>query len=69
MALKLIDMYEGRFLYRCEDCGFEHPLTPVKREKLGAPPSHNCPKQNREFDERAFEEREFDERGAFWDRR
>jgi hypothetical protein len=42
MALKKIDMGDGEFLYRCESCGFEHPLSPVKQHKLGPQPFHDC---------------------------
>ncbi len=48
MALIKINMWDDRFLYRCPDCGAEHPLTPVKEHELGPPPHHNCPKSSGE---------------------
>jgi hypothetical protein len=53
MALKKINMYDNKFLYRCEDCGYESHHTPVSEHELGAPPRHACPREGR-FDARAI---------------
>jgi hypothetical protein len=42
MALKKIDMGDGKYLYRCESCGFESPYSPVKEHELGPSPPHRC---------------------------
>ncbi len=44
MGLRSVEMMPGKFLYRCDDCGFEHPKSPVKKHELGPPPAHNCPR-------------------------
>jgi hypothetical protein len=43
MALKVVEVRPGWFLFRCESCGFEHPTIAVKRQYLGVPPTHKCP--------------------------
>jgi hypothetical protein len=43
MALEEIELRPGWFVYRCESCGFEHPPMAVKKQYLGAPPTHKCP--------------------------
>jgi hypothetical protein len=40
--LRKIDMGDGKFLYRCDACGFESHKLPVPAHKLGAPPAHHC---------------------------
>lgn len=47
MAFREIEIYPSKFMYRCDDCGFEFPMTPVVREKLGTPPAHDCPTAHR----------------------
>ena len=56
MALPIKEMVPGKFLYQCESCGFEYPTKPVERDKLGTPPPHICPRQNKESEEILFEE-------------
>jgi hypothetical protein len=41
------ELLPGRFLWRCSDCGKEHPLTPVKEHELGPAPYHDCPHEGR----------------------
>jgi hypothetical protein len=43
MALKVVEVRPGWFLFRRESCGFEHPTIAVKRQYLGVPPTHKCP--------------------------
>jgi hypothetical protein len=43
MAFKEVELRPGWFLFRCESCGFEHPPMAVKKQYLGAPPTHKCP--------------------------
>lgn len=42
MALKMVEIIDNKFLYRCDSCGFEHPYRPMKKEELGPPPPHHC---------------------------
>ena len=42
MPLNNVKLADGRFLFRCPLCGFEHPRDPVKEHELGPPPQHNC---------------------------
>lgn len=48
MALELKNIYEDEYLYRCDCCGFEHPLSSVKKHEIGPPPPHHC-KQSMEL--------------------
>jgi hypothetical protein len=41
------ELVPGRFLWRCSDCGKEHPLTPVKKHELGPAPHHDCSHEGR----------------------
>ena len=43
MAFKEVELRPGWFLFRCESCGFQHPTMAVKKQYLGAPPTHKCP--------------------------
>jgi hypothetical protein len=43
------NMGAGKFLYRCPNCGAEHPLIPVKEHELGPAPYHDCPKADVEI--------------------
>ena len=43
MAFDEIEIVPGKFLYRCDGCGYEHPIKPVDKHHLGRPPDHNCP--------------------------
>lgn len=43
MSLVKINMYDNKFLYRCEDCGYESHKIPVREHELGPPPRHSCP--------------------------
>lgn len=45
MALQLIEILPGGFLYRCDACPFENPKDPVAEHELGIPPRHNCPSE------------------------
>jgi hypothetical protein len=45
MALQLIEIMPGRFLYRCDACPFEYPEDPVAEYELSIPPRHNCPSE------------------------
>jgi hypothetical protein len=47
MALQVIEIMPGKFLYRCDACSFEYPKDPVPKQELGIPPRHNCPNGNR----------------------
>jgi hypothetical protein len=47
MALQLIEIMPGRFLYRCDACPFEYPKDPVAEHEVGIPPQHNCPSEGR----------------------
>jgi hypothetical protein len=47
MALQLIEIVPGKFLYRCDACSFEYPKDPVAKDEIGIPPRHNCPNGNR----------------------
>jgi len=42
VVLKKINMGDGKFLYRCELCGFESHYSPVSERELGPPPLHHC---------------------------
>ena len=53
MSLVKINMYEDKFLFRCEDCGYESHYTPVREHELGPPPRHACPQAGR-FDMKAI---------------
>ncbi len=44
MAFIKVPMWNGRYLYRCPECGSEWPREPVKEHELGSPPAHDCPK-------------------------
>jgi hypothetical protein len=44
--MKKIEIYPGRFIYRCEACGFEYPVQAVTLDKLGPPPAHACKQSN-----------------------
>jgi hypothetical protein len=40
MALKRIEIIDGRFLWRCTDCGWESQE--FKKHERQFPPAHNC---------------------------
>jgi hypothetical protein len=42
MALKVVQIDDGKFLYRCDKCPYEFPDVPVKKQELGTPPVHKC---------------------------
>lgn len=48
MAFEKTPMGDGKYLYRCPDCGKEYPNSPVPESKLGLAPPHDC-KQGREI--------------------
>ncbi len=57
MSLIKVNMYDNKFLYRCEDCGYESHYRPVREHELGAPPHHSCPQAGR-FDMKAILEQQ-----------
>jgi hypothetical protein len=46
MALQMIEILPGKFLYSCDGCSFEYPKDPVVQRELGIPPRHNCPNED-----------------------
>jgi hypothetical protein len=42
MALRVVQIDDGKFLYRCDKCSYEFPDAPVKKQELGTPPAHKC---------------------------
>ena len=42
MALRVVQIDDGKFLYRCDKCPFEFPAVPVNKQELGSPPAHKC---------------------------
>jgi hypothetical protein len=44
-----VEIYQGKFLYRCPGCGKEFPRNPVREHELGVPPTHDCPKSQNEI--------------------
>ena len=47
MSLVKVHMYDNKYLYRCDDCGYESHHAPVREHELGAPPRHSCPQAGR----------------------
>ncbi len=43
MSLRLVEVTRGEFLYGCKNCSFKHPKSPVRKQDLGPPPTHDCP--------------------------
>jgi hypothetical protein len=41
------EIIPGKVLWRCSECGKEHPVTPVKENELGPAPHHDCPHEGR----------------------
>lgn len=58
MSLLKINMYDDKFLYRCEDCGYESHYRPVREHELGPPPHHSCAQARRAHMNAAFEQQE-----------
>jgi rubredoxin len=59
----MVDLVEGRFLWRCDDCGWEYPLTPVRKHELPPMPRHNCPKAKEQSRLKGADEITFDDIG------
>ena len=57
MAFTKVKLTDERWIWRCTDCGKEHPLIPVKEHELGPPPHHDCPYESR-FNQGATSRRE-----------
>jgi hypothetical protein len=45
--MRIVEIANRRYLYRCEACGAESPATPVLLDKLGHAPEHDCPHADR----------------------
>jgi hypothetical protein len=46
MAFDEIEIVPGKFLYRCDGCGYEHPTKPVDKHHLGRPPITIAPTES-----------------------
>jgi hypothetical protein len=47
MPYEKVKLADGRWLWRCSDCGHEHTDVPVAEHKLGPAPHHDCPNEGR----------------------
>lgn len=47
MAFTKVKLTDKGWIWRCTDCGKEHPPTPVKEHELGPAPHHDCPYESR----------------------
>jgi hypothetical protein len=47
MPYQEVELRPGLFLWRCDECGAEHPKIPVPKHQLGSAPHHNCPNAGR----------------------
>jgi hypothetical protein len=45
--MRIVEIANNRYLYRCEACGAESPTTPVVPDKLDLAPEHDCPHSDR----------------------
>jgi hypothetical protein len=40
--MRIVEIANKRYLYRCEACGAESPAVPVSVDQLGLAPPHHC---------------------------
>jgi hypothetical protein len=40
--MRIVEIANKRYLYRCEACGAESPAVPVPFDQLGLAPPHHC---------------------------
>jgi hypothetical protein len=45
--MRIVEVANKRYVYRCYGCGAETPAFPVPLDKLGAAPDHVCPNADR----------------------
>ena len=56
MALRKIELMPGKFLWRCDSCGYESHKVEVPENQLGPAPFHSCAKENGPDTRAVFEE-------------
>jgi Zn-finger protein len=61
MSIRMVEIVQGRFLWRCDDCGWEHPRDPVPKHKLPSAPVHHCPKSKQKSSNGKDDEVMFDD--------
>jgi hypothetical protein len=52
--LKLVEIVDNRFVYRCDYCGWESPEMSKKQAHTLPPPAHACKKSREDVNRAAF---------------